>query len=725
MNDQEQNQASVMNDGRARHDSLMPALMPTSLFEVIWRSRWIVLACVVAALVAGFVYVLKATPIFMSTSRVYVEQTGPKVMEDVQGVMTQSKNYLYTQAEMIKSTPIISMAVEKPEIQRLRTFQDVTNKVTFLKHSLDVSVGKKDDILSVGIESPYPAEASQIVNTIVDAYITYNSTTKKSTAAEVLKILQKQKDKAVTELESKRDSMLTYQKANPALTFETSQGNIAIERLAKLSESLTAAELRTIEAKSIYESIGLLAKDPARLRQFTEAQRLRSSYSGSDSESSRLNGQLDELRIQIDDRKKQVTDDHPAVVSLQERYRSVMAELQLVDEKYAEAQLAVAKQDYESAVDSEKQIRQYFDEQRKEATGLNQQISEYTVLRSDVARAENLLAILDDRIKAVNVTEDTGALNISILEVARPEEIPVKPQKARILAMALVLGLMAGGGLAMARDFMDHRLRSADEITAVLGVPVLGTVPSMSRRQSISQRGMVVHKETTSIAAESYRTIRTAIFFGVPDGRAKVILVTSPMPGDGKTTLASNIAIAMSQADQKTLLIDADFRKPMQHNVFSLNADMGLSTLIAGRGRLEECIQSPGVSGLWVLPAGPEIPNPSEMLNSQAFGNLLANLKQRFDRIIIDSPPVMPVTDAKILAVMCDVTVVVLRAEQSTRKAAMQARDGLLSVGGSILGVVVNDVSQRDGHYGYYSRYGYAYYGRRGAENTGASVVQS
>jgi len=717
MNDQGQITTSASGDGRGGPEIPITGLVPASLLEVVWRNRWIVLACIVLALVGGFIYVLKATPIFLSTSRVYVEQTGPKIIENVQGVMTQSKNYLYTQAELMKSTPVLSMVIDKPEMNRLRTFQDVTNKVVYLKHAIDVSVGKKDDILSVGIESPYPAEAAQIVNNVVDAYITYNSTTKKSTAAEILKILQKQKDKAVIELEEKRKSMLEFQTQNPSITFETSQGNIIIERLAKLSESLTAAELRTVQAKSVYESVKLLVGDPEKLMQFIDAQGAKNPYGSVNVESARLTAELTQLRMQIDDRKKQVTQDHPAIAALQQKYDSLQEQLALKNKQYAEAQLAVAKQDYESAAESEKQIRSYFDEQRKQALDLNQQVTQYMVFKSDVARAENLLTILDDRIKEINVTEDTGALNISILEVARAGEVPVKPQKARTLAMMLVLGIMAGGGLAMLRDWMDRRLRSADEITAVLGIPVLGTVPSMSKRQTISERGMIVHKETASLAAEAYRTIRTAVFFGVPDGKAKVILVTSPLPGDGKTTLVSNMAIAMAQADQKTLVIDADFRKPMQHNIFSLKADHGLSAVIAGRSRLEDCIHDPGVPNLSVMPAGPEIPNPSEMLNSKAFAEVLGRLKQRYDRVIIDSPPVMPVTDARILAALCDVTVVVLRAEQSTRNAAMQARDGLLSVGANLLGAIVNDVSKRNGHYGYYSNYGYSYYGRHKAED--------
>jgi capsular exopolysaccharide synthesis family protein len=253
---------------------------------------------------------------------------------------------------------------------------------------------------------------------------------------------------------------------------------------------------------------------------------------------------------------------------------------------------------------------------------------------------------------------------------------------------------------------MDHRLRSAEEVSAVLNLPILGVVPSMPRRLSVADRGQKVHKDSDSPVAEAYRTIRTAVFFGAPKDQAKTILVTSPAPADGKTTLVSNLAIAMAQAGQKTLIIDGDFRKPMQQKIFNVNhGDVGLSSTLAGITTSGEATRPTEIEGLELLPCGASVPNPSELLNSDSFAQLLEILSDRYDRVIIDSPPVIPVTDAQILAAICDVTLLVLRAKKSTRKTSQQARDGLSSVGAHILGVLVNDV-QRKGRYGYYNGYG-------------------
>ena len=706
-------------------------MMPTdSLFEVIWRSRWIVLLCVVGAIAAGFIYVLHATPIFESSSQIYVEQSGPRIIDDVQGVMTQSKNYLYTQAELLRSTPILSEAMNQPGIRQMATFAEVSNPTGYLKKTLNVSVGKKDDIISVAFESPYPAEAAQLVNAIVDSYITYHSARKKTTAGEVLKILQVQKEKAFGELTTKRDALIQFQQENPALTFETRQGNIILERLARLSEALTDAELTTVEARSYYESIKAYMDDPAGLRQYIDAKRSSNmGYSGL-TEIQRLTLQLDELTLQKEETLKntKLTEDHPSVASIQRKIDIIQKRIETFDTEYAQALLAVAQQNLTTAEENEKQVQDYFEKQRADALELSEKNTQYTILKSDITRNETLCDILDDRIKEINVTEDTGALNISILEVGAPAASPVKPQKSRILAMAMVLGMMLGGGLALVRDWMDHRLRSADEISAVLGVPVLGTVPRITKAKTTADKGMLVHKKATSPTAEAYRTIRTAIFFGVPDGKAQTMVITSPAPGDGKSTMASNMAIAMAQADQKTIIIDADLRKSVQHTIFGTADQPGVTSIIAGRSGFEGCILSTDVPNLDILPAGPEVANPSEMLNSTAFKSLIQQLSQTYDRIIIDSPPVMPVTDSRILAAMADVTVLVLRAEKSTRKGSQQARDGLLSVGANLLGAVVNDVPKGKGKYGYYSSYGGGYgayggyYGRKKADKPNIAV---
>jgi capsular exopolysaccharide synthesis family protein len=377
-----------------------------------------------------------------------------------------------------------------------------------------------------------------------------------------------------------------------------------------------------------------------------------------------------------------------------------------MDTDFAQAQLAVLEQQYLAAKEKEKQIEKYYEDQRQQALNLNDQLAQYTILQSDWEQTKKLCDILGDRIKEVNVTEDVGALNISILEIARQANNPSEPQKDRYIGIALIIGLMLGCALALLRDWMDQTLRSTEEISSLLGVPVLGVVPSMYGERSIVAQGRKVHFEPNSRAAEAYRAIRTSVFFGVLEGKAKTILITSAEPLEGKTTLASNLAITMAQAGQKTLLLDADFRNPMLYQVFEMNGGNGLVSLLSGTTTLERAIHATGIDGLELLPCKTQLVNSAEIINSKSFAKLIKDLSNRYDRVIIDSPPVLPVTDAQILAAISDVTLLVLRADKSTRKSSRLACDGLLSVGAHLIGVVVNNASKK-GRYGYNSDYGY------------------
>ena len=682
---------------------------PSSLFQVIWRHAWIVIGCTVLALVAGFIYLAKVTPTYTSKSRVYVEQSGPKIMGDLeQGVMTGGRNYLYTQMELMKATPILSEAIKELDPRRMGTFSNVDNPLLYLKNGLDTSVGKKDDIISISIDSAYPTEAAQIVNTVVDAYMTFHATQKKSTSSEVLKVLHAEKVDRDRELSEAMRAALAFKEANEELALETSSGAMILSRLQRLAQALTEAELLAMQAKSQFESAKALVDDPEELMLFVEAQQATRFFTRGDSERNTLRIRLETLEQSYADRLARLTEDHPAVRALVEQIARIKEKLDDLDKQSALAQLAALEREYITAQEKKTQLESHHNEQRQVALKLQSQLSEYTILQSDWDQARTAVEQLDVRIKELNVSEDAGVLNISILEVAGVADKPSSPQNARTMAMAMVLGLMLGGGLALLRDMVDHRIQSADEVSALLGAALLGTVPSMGKREKANVRGRKVHVDSQSTIAEAFRTIRTSIFFSVPQEEARIIQVTSPMPGEGKSTLISNIAIAMAQSGQKVLLIDADFRRPTQFKIFDVSREKGMSGVLSGMQALDDSMIQTETDNLWLLPSGPEVPNPAELLGNPAFKDLLTKLASRFDRILIDSPPVVPVADASILAAVCDITVLVVRAEKSTRKALQQAKANLMGVKGRLIGAIVNDVKHSKGRYGYYG-YGYGY----------------
>jgi capsular exopolysaccharide synthesis family protein len=541
----------------------------------------------------------------------------------------------------------------------------------------------------------------------VDSYKSYHAIRKRSSTGEVLKILQKEKQDRDRELAKKLKAMMTLKSENIGLAFENRDTNIVLDRLETLSAELTQAELQTVEAKSVYENFRSMMKDPARLKRFADSERSKGIFIPNAEEWLKLESELEQLQMQLNDLSRQPAVNASAMNALQTKVKQIENRLAFLYKSFAETQLSIAEQQYEAAKQKQEQIAGYFEAQRREALQFNKQLAEYTILKSDYEQTKKLCDILDDRIKEINLTEDTGSLNISVLESARPADKPSKPPKARYMAIALLLGLVLSGAIVLVRDRMDQRLHSVEEISASLGLPTLGTVPSMSRKEGPAIRGKKAYLDSKSIWAETYRTMRTAVLFSATKAKSRTILVTSPEAGDGKTTVVSNLAIAMAQAGQKTLILEADFRKPMQSKIFDVNhSDKGLGSVLSGTHELEEVINTTCVPLLDLLTCGSDVPNPSEILHSDNFNKVVKFLAKQYDRIIVDSPPVLPVTDAQILASVCQRTILVLRAEKTTRKASRQARDALQRVGAQITGVVVNDVS-KNGHFGYYGVEGY------------------
>jgi len=695
------------SDNGGTRESPTADVVRGNLVQVMWRSRWIALAVLIASVSAGFVYVSRIVPVYTSTSRIYVEPSGPRILTEAEGVMTQSKNYLYTQAELLKSTPILLAALEQTDRKKLKVFEDVANPVAYLKEKgLGVSVGKKDDIISISFDSPDPCEAADFVNAVVDSYITYHATRKRSTTGEILRVLQQEKRERDQELSQKLKAMMEFKSDNSALAFERQDSNIILDALDQLSAELRQAQLETIEAGSDLETVKSMAADPAGLKQLIEAERAKGANILVVDERTRLTTEIGRIEDKLSALDERVTPNHPWLQALRQELERAREKLARLDAQFATTQLAVAQRRHEAALEKESRIASYFEEQSRLAIELNKKLAEYRILQSDWEQTKKLCDIIDDRIKEVNVTEDVGCLYISILERAHPADAPSGPPKTRYVAFSLLMGVMLAVGLTLGRDYADQRFRSEKEVSAVLGMPILGTVSSMPRKLSVSVRGRKAYLEPKSSWAQAYRRICAAVLFDAPKVEVKTILVASPTAADGGSVLASNLAIAMAQAGQRTLLLDADFRAPRQHRIFRVKRlDVGLTTTLAGITMSAEAIQATEVEGVELMAYGPNLLDPSQMLNGDGIAQLLDILADRYDRIVVDSPAMARDADARTLAAACNATVIVVAVNKSARKTALQVRDGLLSAGARILGVVVNDVSIR-GHYDHYSTFG-------------------
>jgi polysaccharide biosynthesis transport protein len=686
----------------------------TNLLHLAWRNRWLILLCMIIGAVGAWVTLQRVTPRYTAASRVYIDRDLPQILSDDLQI-GQAASYLYTQAELIRSTPVLMAVADLAANANLISFKGVDNRVGFLKEVIEVSVGSKDDIIDVRAELPDAKDAAQLVNSCVDAYITKYGNDRESDAVEILNILRTEKNKQTAELEKHQKALREFRKQHPELAVQVQKENVVTQKFAALSQVLSETELQLIEAKARYDKVKAMYDNPNDRGYLLES----ASRQQTSMRDANLETQVRQIEQLLTNERFQWGEGHPRVALLRDQYTKLQNQLKKQQNAIIDAFVESLQQDYEVVEHKYTQLNSAHERQRKLAMDVSSHAVDLADLEEAVKRTENLCDILDSRIKEVDLSQAVGAMNVSILEAAAPSMKPSYPVRSRFFASGLLGGGLIGFGLAWLRELLDHRLRSVEEIASVLQLPVLGALPHFGDRQDQSQAGRLVALTPRSSAAEAFRTLRTALHFGLAGRDVKVIVVTSPSPGDGKSTVASNLAIAMAQADQRVLLIDADLRKPKQHLIYEVSPALGLGTVLTDRRPVEEAIIANVADSLDLLPCGTLPTNPVELLNNGFFADMLNHLRERYDRIVIDSPPVMPVADARVIAALGEATLLVLRAERSTRRLAQAARNELWRVRATRLGVVVNGVPQRKrgsygGAYGYgggYGEYGYTSYG--------------
>ena len=671
-----------------------------SILEIVWRQRAVVGITVGAGLVLAILYLLLATRYYTGAAKLYVQQVGPQVLPGIEArPLHDNESFLYTQREVVQSTPVIAMALGAPGIRDLKTFSGEDNTFTFFKKSLTIDVGKKDELISIEFDTPYKDEAAKIVTALVDSYKEYQSKQRNSSASDMLDFLTQERQRKQSELAKKQEELQSFRAANGVLSGADDKTNVIRQQLERLSTELTTAQVETINARSAAEDVKrTILGTPERMQKFEQ---FRANMSAYQAPSAVDDAQLRALMLQQESNlqvlQQRYLPGHPAIKNLQ-------AYIDKLNMQYASA----VYRRFETAQQKEADLQKSFDQQQKTAIAQSARVVEETRLTSDVTRLQKDADDLNTQYQNVKLTQRGGAPNIETLEPPSVSRSPTRPHTWRALGLALLLGGVVGCGVACVRDWYDFRLRSADEIKSALGVTVLGIVPHVEDETSPIARGQKIHIDPACEAAEAYRSLRTAIYFGTKEGQARTILITSPERGDGKTTCASNLAISIAQASRRVLLVDADMRAPMQDLIFSMNGRVGLGNVLQGKDELASAIRHTGIENLDLLPAGVAGRNPSELLNSQRFLDLMDLLAEKYDHVVIDSPPLLAVSDARIIAASADATVLVLRAGKSNRKLSEMSIDGLISVGAKMLGAVVNDVRRRSqSYYGSYGRYGY------------------
>lgn len=666
------------------HSAQSPA-RPTAL-QVLARHWRVAVLVAGMPLVGALIYLLLATPLYTAVGRISVQKGGPRVMVESQYQPQGDEriNFLHTERSVLLSTSVLAIALADPEIQGMKALSGLENVFEHLKKKLRVEIGRKDDIFTISYDAANPAEAAKLVNSIIGSDIAYQGKQRRTTAGELLKILTKERTDTDAQIARKSRAIVELKMKSGTLSFENRE-NPVVQALQKLADALTAARLEAIAAEAAYrEAAASVGTDPDRLVQLERAEASGGIIIVSDAENVALRSAILAMEEKLADMQRYAMASHPQAVGIRAQLERLRAMYVVATKRrWAKAQL------------HQRQLEEAVEQQQKRVDGYAASAAEYAQRESELNRLERHSDLLEARIKELQAEEAAGGLNINLLEEARVPRRPSKPSMSRTLGMGLVLGVLAGIGAAYLREWKDPRLYSLMEAKAALGMPVLGLVPRMVGPQSEVQRGLEAHLCPLSEAAEAFRMIGTTLPFGEGEGRARTILIASPIQGEGKSTLASNLAIVLAQAGRRVLLVDADFRRPVQQRFFDVDGQVGLSNALLGEEEAERAIRATGIEGLELLCAGAVPANPSRAVNSRRLSDMLTELSGRYDQILVDSPALTEFSDARTVAAACDATLLVVRVGRTHRLMAERASEALLSVGAGLLGVVVNDVPVR------------------------------
>jgi len=560
---------------------------------------------------------------------------------------------------------------------------------------------KDSKMVDISYQSESAELASLVANTVAKAYIEATLEMKMSSSQYTMGWMTRKAEEEKAKLDGSERALQAYMQENDIVTLED-RLTIVPEKLSELSTNLTRAETKRKEAETLYEKVRSLP------RSLKGAESLPAI--SSDPLVRSIREQILTAEKDVSELSKTYGRKHPLMIKAE-------GDLRVLNEKLRQEFLLVigsVKNEYELALSNENNLRKLLADTKREALNLSEKFIQYGILKREVETNRQVYDSLITKMKEQSLTEELQTVNVWIVEEAETPEGPSKPKKALNIILGIMVGLFGGVGFAFFAEYLDNTVKSPEDAEEKLGVPVLGTV-SLLRKASRTDSGQGIEKivvqEPKSSFAESYKALRTAITLSSAESPPKSILITSSSPGEGKTTTAANLALASAQLYRRVLLVDADMRKPGIHKIFGISNRHGLSTFLAGDA--SKIIHRNPESNLDIIPAGPVPPNPSELLGARRFKKLVAELAERYDMIVFDSPPALTVTDSLVLSKQVEGTVIVVRAGKTTYELVQNGLKLLKGrrasdLGSNVLGILINALRVTKGDY-YYKYYSYYY----------------
>jgi polysaccharide biosynthesis transport protein len=570
-----------------------------------------------------------------------------------------------------------------------------------------------------------PVICAAVANAVAQNFIDQNFENKTERFTGASKWLDVTTRELKAKLERAEQDLTDYTKSHNIFATEGKE-TLTTDKLTRLHDQANRAETDRILRQSVFDVVkaGRMSELPAVF---------------SDLKINKLQTDLDEHRGALEALELKYGPDYPAIAELKIKIKNTEAQLS-ASRKALEDKL---KGEFELAARDELSLKASLDRAKGEAVKQNQDAIQYNILKQEVDTAKSMYTDFLQKTSQAKVEVAQQHNNMRLIQPARPPGAPVGPGRFRTIMIGLFLSLIGAIGLAYFLEYLDNTIKTVEDVGRYVQLPALGVIPAMAAAAATRKlkgigRNLIVGRESEkearefpsasnsltvfdnrSSAAEAYRVVRTSMLLSAAGNPPKTILVTSGQAGEGKTTTVVNTAISLAQLGASVLIIDCDLRRPTTHKIFGIEAADGLSTYLSHNTEIDGLIHKLQIPNLSLLPCGPIPPNPAELISSARMKNLLKLLTERYDHILIDSPPLINVTDPVILSSMVDGVIMVVHGGKSPRTVVQRARQELLGVGAKIFGVVLNNVDlNREGYDAYYYNYnGYYTPDARGPEN--------
>jgi len=591
--------------------------------------------------------------------------------------------------------------------------------VGMLEGGMSVQQVRETRALKISFTHTDPKVAAAVANGIAQTFRQKNYTNKTQRFDQAERWLDKSTRELKAKVEQAEQRLAEYTRNNNIFSTE-GKSTLTADKLAHLHDQATRAETDRLLKESLYQEV-----KKGRVAQLPE---VFADVSKSTPKVATLQKELDTLTVTAAQLSVNYGPEHPRVIEVQKQIAALQEQIE-GGRKMLEEKLNV---DYERAVRDEQALKSALDRAKSEAVHENQAAIQYNILKQDVDTSKSLYTDFLQKHNQAKVQAAEQYSTIRMLDYAMVPGAPAGPKRLQIILVAFILSLGAGIGLAFLLHQLDNTVKGIDDVNRYAQLPTLAVIPAVNSnipflsfengngiRKLLGHNGSGAHAErkadrgssgtrALTMAAEAYRGLRTSVLLSTAGGPPKTILVTSSQAGEGKTTTTINTAISLGNLGAKVLIIDADLRRPRVHKALGLSRGRGLTTYLSSDVEIDDLIQTKEFPNLSVLTCGPIPPNPAELVSSEKMRLLLHTLASRYDHIVIDSPPLMNVTDPVILSTLVDGVIMVVHGGKCTREVLRRGRQELSVVGAKVLGVVLNNVNLRRDGYDYY--YYYRYY---------------